>query len=86
MTHRRDPLTWVQIPVLPLYSMINMKIKEIKWNAGLIISIIVAIAGLVYYIGWGMHYHVWTDIGIYSVTVFLMGIGIIGSLISITKS
>ena len=63
-----------------------MKIKEIKIGPGIIISIIAALAGLVYYIGWGLYYHVWADIGIYSVTAFLMGIGIVGTLLSITKS
>ena len=63
-----------------------MKEEKIKINVGLVLSIIVAIAGLIYYIGWGIHYHKWADIGIYSITVFLMGIGIIGSLLSITKS
>ena len=63
-----------------------MKIKEIKIGPGIIISIIAALAGLVYYIGWGLYYHVWADIGIYSITAFLMGIGIVGTLLSITKS
>ncbi len=84
MTHRRDPLTWVQIPVLPLQFMITM--KEIKINAGLVLSILAILIGIIYYIGWGIHYHVWADIGIYSVTAFFVALGILGSMASIMKS
>lgn len=67
--------------------MMNMKeIKEIKISAGLVLSILAILAGITYYIAWGIHYHVWADIGIYSVTAFLVALGILGSMASILKS
>ncbi len=46
---------------------------------------LILIAGVLFYLGWGLLYHsrtdgeVWTDIGVYSVTVLLVGFGLIGT-------
>ena len=86
MTHRRDPLIWVQIPVLPLkYRGIKMKI-ELKLNAGMILSMLVLVLGIIFYIAWGLQYHVWADIGIYSITAVMVSLGILGSMASIIKT
>jgi len=70
--------------VLPL-SHDTMK-KEIKITPGLIISLLAILAGIIYYAAWGAYYHVWADIGIYSVTAFLISLGILGTMASIIKS
>ncbi len=64
--------------------MINM--KEIKISPGLVLSLLAILAGVIYYIAWGIYYHVWADIGIYSITAFLIASGLLGSIASITKS
>ena len=68
--------------------MINDKMKEIKIKLGwgLVLSMLTILAGIVYYIAWGIHYHVWADIGIYSITAFLISLGVLGSMASILKS
>ncbi len=46
---------------------------------------LVLLIGVLFYLGWGMLYHnstdgkVWTDVGVYSVTVLLVGTGLIGT-------
>ena len=42
--------------------------------------------GIIYYVAWGIYYHKWIDIGIYSITAFLVSIGILGSMASVLKS
>ncbi|MCD6222092.1 MAG: hypothetical protein J7K12_00190 [Thermoplasmata archaeon] len=66
--------------------MIKMKEIKIKLSWGLVLSVLAILAGIVYYIAWGIHYHVWADIGIYSITAFLVSLGILGSMASIFKS
>ncbi|MCD6473881.1 MAG: hypothetical protein J7K47_03135 [Thermoplasmata archaeon] len=63
-----------------------MKEIKIKLSWELVLSIIAILAGIVYYIAWGVHYHVWADLGIYSVTAFLVSLGVLGSMASIFKS
>lgn len=63
-----------------------MKEIKIKLSWGLVLSVLAILAGIVYYIAWGIHYHVWADIGIYSITAFLVSLGILGSMASIFKS
>jgi len=54
-------------------------------NMWTILSILALVAGIIFYVLWGITYSVWYDIGIYSVTiVFVLG-GIIGILLSLTK-
>lgn len=79
MTHRRDPPIWVQIPVLPLRR--RDKMNE-KINVKTIISMFVLLLGIIFYFAWNVKYGAWTDIGIYSVTIVLIGFGIAGLLLS----
>jgi hypothetical protein len=53
-------------------------------NAYTIIALIVLIAGLLLYITWGLRYNVWTDIGIYSITIVLVLGGLLGAILSLT--
>lgn len=47
----------------------------------LIASLLAIAIGLIFYIGWGINYGVWADIGIYSVSVFFIGLGVLGTIL-----
>ena len=48
-----------------------------------IVGVLLIIAGLGLWISWGTRYDVWYDIGIYSITIFLVLAGLIGTIISL---
>ena len=50
-----------------------------------IVGILMIIAGLLLWIYWGTNYVVWTDIGIYSITIVLIIAGIVGTIISLLE-
>jgi len=54
-----------------------------NFNLFTILSILLIIAGLAHYIYWGTRYNVWTDIGIYSLTIVLVLPGIIGIFLTL---
>ena len=37
--------------------------------------------GIALYIGWGIIYNVWFDVGVYALTVLLVGFGLVGMLL-----
>ncbi len=41
-------------------------------------SLFLMVVGALFYISWGVMYSTWTDIGVYSVTIVLLGIGFSG--------
>ncbi len=47
-----------------------------------ILSWILVAIGAVFYFAWGFLYDVWTDIGQYSLTVTLIGFGLLGALLA----
>ncbi|MEA2054822.1 MAG: hypothetical protein U9O96_06960 [Candidatus Thermoplasmatota archaeon] len=53
-----------------------------KINVKTIISMFVLLLGIIFYFAWNVKYGAWTDIGIYSVTIVLIGFGIAGLLLS----
>ena len=53
-----------------------------KYTYKTILSLLFLIAGILFYISWGITYGVWADIGIYSVTSVFVLAGIIGMLLS----
>lgn len=60
-----------------------MDIRNInEWS---ILSLILILAGILFYIYWGIRYNVWMDIGIYSITIVITFFGICGFLLSILK-
>ena len=67
---------------------INLKeftnIKNI--NLKTILALLMLIAGILFYISWGIIYGVWADIGIYSITIVLVIPGIIGLFLSILEN
>jgi len=40
------------------------------------------IAGIIFYIGWSLHYNAWTNIGVYTLTITLVAFGVLGLLLS----
>jgi hypothetical protein len=58
---------------------VNMK----NINAYTIFALIVLIAGLLFYISWGLRYGVWFDIGVYSITIVLVLGGLLGAILSL---
>ena len=81
MTHRRDPPIWVQIPVLPFNKIRRDRMNE-KINAGMIVSVLAMLAGIIYYIAWNVKYSAWTDVGIYTVPIVLISFGAAGYILS----
>ena len=59
---------------------IKFNIEKINWKT--ILSLLFLIAGIVFYIMWGITYNVWADIGIYSITIVFVLSGIVGTLLS----
>ena len=53
---------------------------EIIWNMKSILSALILAIGILFYIAWGAFYGVWTDIGVYSLTIVLVGFGAAGLL------
>ena len=72
-----------------LKGVINMEItKKIRirnFNVFTILSILALLAGILFYIGWGIYYGVWYDIGIYSFTIVFIISGIIGLILSLME-
>lgn len=61
--------------------MIKLNIENM--NLFTILSALLFIAGIGFYIYWGIRFGVWADIGIYSVTiVFVLG-GLLGIILSL---
>jgi len=56
---------------------IKIKIRPIT-----IVSLVMLIAGIIFYIGWSLHYDAWTNIGVYSLTITFVAFGVLGLLLS----
>ena len=61
--------------------MIKLDMKNM--NVFTIISFLMFLAGILFYIYWGMRFGVWADVGIYSVTVFFVLSGILGMVLTL---
>jgi len=62
----------------------KMELSMKNINAYTIFALIVLIAGLLFYISWGLRYGVWVDMGIYSITIVLVFGGLVGAILSLT--
>ena len=60
-----------------------MKINIKKFNVFALVSLLLLISGVGFYLYWGMRFSVWYDIGIYSITSVLVISGIVGILLSL---
>lgn len=67
--------------------MINLKdLTDIKkYNFKTVLSLLLLIAGVLFYIYWGVTYGVWADIGIYSITIVFVLAGIFGMILSLLE-
>ena len=54
-------------------------------NVFTIISLLLLISGVSFYLYWGTTYGVWVDIGVYSLTIVLVLFGVFGLLLSLLK-
>jgi hypothetical protein len=61
--------------------MIKLNIK--KMNVFTILSFLLLIIGIVFYLMWGFRFGVWADNGIYSVTVFFVLSGLLGIILTL---
>jgi len=55
---------------------------KIKMELTTVIALLILIAGIIFYIGWSLHYDAWTNIGVYSLTIVLVVFGFLGLLLS----
>jgi hypothetical protein len=62
-----------------------LKISIKNFNLYTILSLLFLLAGLAFWISWGLRYGVWVDIGIYSITIVFVLSGIIGFIISLIE-
>jgi len=67
-----------------------MEIKNIidikQFNEWTILSLIFIIAGLIFWISWGITYGIWADIGVYSLTIVMVLSGLFGLILSLMPS
>lgn len=61
--------------------MIKINMKNL--NIFTVLSIFMFLLGIVFYIYWGIRFGVWTDVGIYSITIFFVLTGIIGTILTL---
>ena len=59
------------------------KINTKNFNIFTVLSILFLLAGLIHWLYWGIRYEVWTNIGIYSITIVLVLPGIIGIFLTL---
>ncbi len=58
---------------------------KIKIGLTTVISLLMLIAGIIFYIGWSSYYDAWTNIGVYALTIVLVVFGVLGLLLSMTQ-
>jgi len=61
----------------------NIDIRNFNWKT--LLALLTLIAGILIFIYWGTRYGVWTDIGIYTLTIVLVLFGVFGILLSLTE-
>ena len=66
-----------------IINMINIDTKN--FNVFTILSLLILVTGIVFYIYWVSRYGVWYDIGIYSITIVFVLSGIFGTILSLYK-
>ncbi len=63
--------------------MIKLNIKN--FNIYTVLSILFLLAGLLFYVSWGLTYGIWYNIGPYALTIVLVIPGIIGLILSLME-
>ena len=59
---------------------------EKKINAKTWFSLFVLVVGIIFYVAWSATFNAWTDIGVYAVSIILVGFGALGSILSLLPS
>jgi hypothetical protein len=59
-----------------------MKESLTRFQASIILPFLSLLTGLIFYIGWGVTYNVWFDIGIYAPSAIFILLGIFGLILS----
>lgn len=57
-----------------------------RFNVWTIVSLVSLVLGVVFYLAMGLGYGSWTDVGVYSVTVVLVGLGLVGAWVSMADA
>jgi hypothetical protein len=60
-----------------------MKINLKNLNIFTILSVVLLLIGIVFYVYWGIRFGVWSDVGIYSITIFLVLTGLVGAIMTL---
>jgi len=63
-----------------------IKINKKNFNIFTLISSLLLLAGILFYISWGIRFGVWYDIGVYSLSIILILAGIFGILLTLYDS
>jgi len=84
------PFRTAPVYVLSYYRKTQKKVKDLmikldmkNMNLITIASFLMFLAGVLFYIYWGIRFGVWADVGIYSVTVFFVLTGILGMVLTL---
>ncbi|MBN2604171.1 MAG: hypothetical protein JXA91_08580 [Candidatus Thermoplasmatota archaeon] len=64
--------------------MIKLDLK--KLNIFTIFSLLLLLAGILFYIYWGIRFGVWYDVGIYSITIVLVLGGFLGTILTLMET
>jgi hypothetical protein len=63
-----------------------IKINTKKFNIFTLISFLLLIAGVLFYLYWGIRFGVWYDIGIYSFSIIFVLAGVFGILLTLYET
>ena len=63
-----------------------IKINKKNFNIFTLISSLLLLAGILFYISWGIRFGVWYDIGVYSLSIIFILAGIFGILLTLYDS
>ena len=55
-----------------------------KFNGWTLLSLALLVLGVAFWVWMGTTYNNWTDVGVYSVGVTLIGFGLVGALVSMS--
>jgi hypothetical protein len=61
-----------------------MQLSIKNFSAYTVFALLVLLGGILLWITWGIQYGVWSDIGIYSITIILVLGGLLGTIISLS--
>ena len=64
--------------------MIKLDLK--KLNIYTIISLLFLLAGIIFYVYWGIRFGVWYDVGIYSITIIFVLGGSLGTILTLMET